>query len=57
MSQEPLMAYGVFMADCQYLWQSIKAELLEPHQIYRRIGQSAATDIVIVGISSGWKGD
>lgn len=53
MSQELLTAHRVFMADCQYLWQSIKAKLLEPHQIYHSIGHSAATAIIIVGISSG----
>lgn len=52
MSQEPLKAHGVFMADCQYLWQSIKAKLLETHQIYRSIGQSAATAFIIVRIGS-----
>lgn len=42
------------MADCQHLSQSIKAKLLEPHQIYWSIGQSAvsAIIIIIVGISS-----
>lgn len=53
MSQEPLMAHRGFMADCQYLWQSIKAKLLESHQICCSIGQSAATVIIIVEISSG----
>lgn len=46
MIQEPLTAHRVFMADCQYLWQSIKAKLLEPHRIYSSTGQSACRGVV-----------
>lgn len=53
MSQELLKDHRLFMADCQYLWKSIKAKLLEPHQIYCSIGQSGVTAVIIVGIGSG----